>query len=88
MSPAHDDFDDPGFDDETDPEAPSPEDLARFDRDDLTCPSCGCELYDDASVCPVCSEIIAGPDPGPARKYLWPLVAAAVLLLFLLRWLL
>lgn len=80
--------DDPEDDDGFDPEGPSPEDVARLDRDAEACPSCGSELYDDASICPVCNEIIVGPTPGLARRYVWPAVAALILLIFLLSWVL
>ncbi len=74
------------YEDELDPEGPSPEDIARFDRDGQTCPSCGSEVFDDASICPICNEYISGGAPSFARKYLWPIVGAAVLVIFVLTW--
>lgn len=79
---AHDDpsYDPPGegFDDSLDPEAPSPEDIARFDRDGSTCPSCGSEVYDDAGVCPICGEILLS---GAAKSKPWAVIVAGVVLL-------
>lgn len=90
MAPPNPNFDpnfDPNFEDaDTDPEGPSPEDIARFDRDHQTCPSCASELYDDATICPICREIILAPTPSFARRYLWPLVGAALLIVILLTW--
>jgi len=76
---------DPEFD-ELDPEGPSAADIARFDRAASTCPSCGSEVYDDASICPVCNEYILGPSQSLARKYLWPIVGSVVLIIFVLTW--
>lgn len=81
--PPHDDWDDDPHD-SLDPEGPSAEDLARFDREGQTCPSCGSDISDLTSVCPVCGEILTSAPKGPARTYLWPLVAAVVLVIFLL----
>ncbi|MEM8757713.1 MAG: zinc-ribbon domain-containing protein [Planctomycetota bacterium] len=46
--------------DELDPEGPSADDIERFDRDTEGCPSCGTEVYDEATVCPVCGELLTG----------------------------
>lgn len=53
--------DDPDDDDGLDPEGPSADDLERFDRDTARCPACAAEVYDDASVCPICGEILTTP---------------------------
>lgn len=44
--------------DELDPEGPSADDIARFDRDTEGCPACGTEVYDEAAVCPACGELL------------------------------
>jgi predicted nucleic acid-binding Zn ribbon protein len=48
-------------DDDLDPEGPSAADIARLDRDTARCPACDAEVYDDASVCPICGEILTTP---------------------------
>ena len=79
---------DPEFDhDDLDPEGPSAADLARFDRAASTCPSCGSEVYDDATICPVCGEYILSHSSFN-RKYLWPIVASIILIVFVLTWVL
>lgn len=78
--PDHDDWDE----DDLDPEGPSAEDLARFDQEGQTCPSCGSDISDLTSVCPICGEILTSAPKGPARTNLWPLVAAVVLIVFIL----
>ncbi|MCA9273011.1 MAG: zinc ribbon domain-containing protein [Phycisphaerales bacterium] len=77
----------PDFD-ELDPEGPSPADIRRLDRAGSPCPSCGSEIYDDASICPVCGEYILAPKQGLAKTYLWPIVGAIVLIIFVLTWVL
>lgn len=72
--------------DEIDPEGPSADDIARFDRDGSACPSCGSEIYDDAGVCPVCGELLT-PDTAGAKPWV-ALVAGVVLLAFVLFYLL
>ena len=81
-------YDDHDYDDALDPEGPSAEDLERLDHDGKACLSCGSEVYDDASVCPICGEYLAGAAPGLARKYVWPVVGAIVLIIFVLTWVL
>ncbi|MEM9166733.1 MAG: zinc-ribbon domain-containing protein [Planctomycetota bacterium] len=80
--------DQPHYDDdlELDPEGPSPEDLERFDRDGSDCPSCGAEVYDDATVCPICGELLtAEPGSGPSKLTIAVvgLVIAAFVLVFI-----
>lgn len=77
-----DDNSDEKYDDSLDPEGPSAEDVARFDRDGTACPSCGSEVYDDAGVCPICGEIIAGGSAGPGPVVI--AVVGAVLVAFAL----
>lgn len=83
-----DDQYDPHDEDDLDPEGPSAADIARFDREASICPSCGSEVYDDTSICPICGEYILGPKPDFARKVLWPVVGAIVLVIFVLTWVL
>lgn len=49
------------------------------------CPSCATEVEANHNRCPICGYEF--PHPGPARRWLWP-VTAAILLLALLAWLL
>ncbi|MEO1583448.1 MAG: hypothetical protein AAFR96_02615 [Planctomycetota bacterium] len=78
--PYNDDpYGDPYADPESlDPEAPSADDIARFDRDGAACPSCGAEVYDDAAVCPICSELLTDDDH---RAKPWTLIVVGVLVL-------
>ncbi|MCG3128846.1 MAG: hypothetical protein CHACPFDD_03742 [Phycisphaerae bacterium] len=50
------------YNDELDPEGPSPEELDGSDDDDetatLACPACGADVYEDAVVCPACGANI------------------------------
>lgn len=80
-----DDFatDDAGdYDDNLDPDGPSAADIARFDRDGSDCPSCGSEVFDDATVCPICGELLA--DGGATTKPWAAIVAGLILLAFVL----
>lgn len=37
---------------------PSAADLRRFDRDDISCPNCGTDVYHDAALCQACGYAI------------------------------
>lgn len=63
-------------------EDPSPEDLERFGGVTVTCPKCGCELYDDAAVCWKCGHTLSASDA--ARPPIWLIIAAGLALLGLL----
>lgn len=47
-----------------DRDAPDQADLDRFGGDSDECPSCGRSLYDDASICPHCLEVIDRASSG------------------------
>ncbi len=79
---AYDDSHHDVHDDSLDPEGPSADDLARFDRDGSACPSCGGEVYDDAPACPICGELLT--EGTPTRKPWAAIVAGALLLAFVL----
>jgi hypothetical protein len=48
------------FDADERDEAPSDEDVQRFDRAEAFCPDCGAEIFDSAEVCPKCYAYLAG----------------------------
>ena len=57
--------DDDFLDDDLDPEGPSADDLERFSGEHRACPSCGSEVYDEATICPVCrTPVDTGHDGG------------------------
>lgn len=70
-----------------DREGPSDDDLARFGGDDVPCPTCGEEMYVDASVCPACGYIVGDTRaiPSPLRR--WGGVIAGVTAAVLVFWL-
>jgi predicted amidophosphoribosyltransferase len=43
-----------------DREGVSAADVARFGGDDVSCPTCGADMYHDADVCPACGHIMGG----------------------------
>ena len=69
---------DPEFEADLDPEAPSAEDIARFDRDGDACPSCGSEVYDDATICPICGEMLVEESDKPKP---WAVIVVGLILL-------
>lgn len=53
--------DDPdSWDDDELDEAPSEDDIRRFDRQEAFCPDCGAEVFDAAEVCPKCYAYLGG----------------------------
>lgn len=70
-----------------DPEGPSAEDLARFNRDDagglsgtVKCQQCRKEIFDDAEVCPYCGTFQLR-EARRGRRPLWFIVLAIITLL-------
>lgn len=74
--------DEPDYEDTLDPEGPSADDIARFDREGSDCPSCGSEVFDDATVCPICGEFLTAT-AGTTKPWA-ALVAGVILLAFVL----
>lgn len=70
-------YDDPMLDD-LDPEGPSAADLDRFGGETITCPTCHAEVYDQATVCPHCGEVLTGKE---GRIPAWAVWAAGLVLL-------
>ncbi|MEL6499422.1 MAG: hypothetical protein AAFZ67_00375 [Planctomycetota bacterium] len=75
-------YEDPAYDDTLDPEGPSADDIARFGRDGSDCPSCGAEVFDDATVCPICGDLLTR-DTSTTKPWA-ALVAGAIVLAFVL----
>lgn len=63
-------------------EDPSDEDLERFGGVTVSCPKCGSELYDDASLCWKCGHALA--NPVRTRPPVWMIIVATLALLGLL----
>lgn len=67
-----------------DPEGPSEADLERFGGSTRACPNCGSDVYDEATICPVCGEVL-GEGTGSGRTPMWVIgVAVLVLAAFVL----
>jgi len=67
-----------------DEEGPSESDLCRFASDVKRCQSCHAEMYDSATVCPLCGHSEEPTRPSGKR---WVLITALVAFLGLLAWL-
>jgi predicted nucleic acid-binding Zn ribbon protein len=68
-----------------DPEGPSAEDLDRFDPPGRSCPACGAEMADLATVCPECGEILdESGTRGRWHGWAWRVVAVVLLVAFVL----
>ncbi|MEL7474106.1 MAG: hypothetical protein AAGK04_12380 [Planctomycetota bacterium] len=65
-----------------DPEGPSEADLARFGSDTRACPNCGSDVYDEATVCQTCGEIISETKSASKGWVVW--VAIIALIAFIL----
>jgi predicted nucleic acid-binding Zn ribbon protein len=77
--PARENADD-AFDDDEDHEGPSRRDRQRFNDVTRACPSCGKQVFDDASVCYHCGETMDIPS-GPKPNALWKVVLVVVLVI-------
>ena len=68
--------------DELDDEGPQSVDLDEFgyesESDTLPCPSCGCEVYEDADRCPACGEYISPRWAQTSNQSTWLLAAAVI----------
>ena len=62
-----------------DPEGPSGADLDRFGDELMHCRRCGGTMYDQATVCPACGELVI---EGEKKMSVW--VIAGVLMLIVL----
>lgn len=65
--------------DELDPEGPSVDDLERFGDATVSCPSCGTEMYDQATICPTCGTPVGTGERSGLPP--WAVFAAGALLL-------
>jgi predicted nucleic acid-binding Zn ribbon protein len=72
--------DDDAWDDDEDHEGPSRRDRQRFNDVTRSCPACGKQVFDDASVCYHCGELMDAPR-GPKANPLWKVVIVIVLVL-------
>ena len=59
---------------------PSCDDLARFGGDDISCPSCGSDVYHDASQCHVCGHAMTDASLYQGPRGWVPLAAVLVVL--------
>lgn len=67
----------------TENDLPSEDDLARFGGDGVTCPSCGSEVYHDASQCHACGMAISDAALAGSKNQLWiPITAGVVIVAF------
>lgn len=74
--------DEPSFDEGLDPEGPSAADLERFGDEFITCPSCGADVYDQATSCARCGHVLLGEKPRTTSIGVWVIVVL-VLIAFL-----
>lgn len=65
---------------QTDPDGPSEADIERFGSEFKTCPDCGDEVYDQAEFCTACNHAFEGADE-PSGIPMWAMLIAALLLI-------
>lgn len=73
----------------TDNDLPSCEDLDRFGGDDIACPSCGSDVYHDATQCHVCGHAMTDASlskGAPAWIPLAAMLAGAGFVIALVGW--
>lgn len=69
----------------SDDEMPSEADLDRFGGDGMACPSCGCDIYHDATQCHTCG-IVLTDDLLRVGKPMWVPLTAGLLVIAMVIW--